>query len=243
MAACDRPSSAAATRERVLTFTYASGWNWVAGRSEDAAELKLESLDFVVVFLVQRVAEAELERPDRRAPRERKAGTVAQVVEADILLDEAVAPERLLVFAPHVAGVEERRHAERTVLARSRHREIELGVADHLARTTGRRDVAVGVAELRTNGALVVAPYRTDAANVIVLVERHLLAAETLGPTHVGVEHQRVVAADREPVLILVAELAVAKIANRHRHLAVHALVSTGARIGEAVTVIARPAH
>jgi hypothetical protein len=39
-------------------------------RSEYAAELKLESLDLVVALFLERVPEAELQRPDRRAPGE-----------------------------------------------------------------------------------------------------------------------------------------------------------------------------
>ena len=55
----------------------------------DLSSLELEPLDLVVLFLLERVAEAELQRADRRTPREREARTVAQVAESDILLDEA----------------------------------------------------------------------------------------------------------------------------------------------------------
>ena len=156
-------------------------------------------------LFVERDAVAELQRPDRRVPREPDAVRVAELL---VVLLQAVdvAPFR---DAGDLPGVDEHARAHRLVPLEER---IEqLGVADDLALAAQR--VAVDV--LRAERRRLVAAHRAHAAGVEHLEERQRLAAVPVGVADVAAQHQHEIAVDRPEPLDQVVRLVIRKVADR----------------------------
>src|SRR6185369_6673035 len=97
---------------------------------ERSPDLELETLDSIRGLFLDRRAVAELQRAHWRDPRQAQTGRRAQAVGRDAL-----------ALAPDVAGVGEGEDAQRLVVARARHREVQLGVEVQAA---GAADVGTG---------------------------------------------------------------------------------------------------
>src|SRR5690554_6286644 len=123
-------------------------------RLEPGSDLELETLGPVALLLVQRVAEAELQRPERRQPGQAEAGRVAELLRID------------LPFREDVAAVEEEEGAEAPVVAGAGERHLELHAAHDLD-LAAQGHVVDGVAP-GAERARLVAPDRPDPAGVVV---------------------------------------------------------------------------
>ena len=130
---------------------------------------------------VERNGVAELERADRRVPRDADAGRVAERLELAARVAVGV----------DLAGVDEHARAHRLVALEDRIEQLD--VADDLALAAER--VAVDVA--RAERAVLVAAHRADAAGVERLEERQRLAAVAVAVADVAAQHQHEVAVDR----------------------------------------------
>src|SRR5512138_1249294 len=111
-------------------------------------------MDVVRALGVERLGEGKAQWPEGRAPEERKAGRVAQVVELELLQED-------------IAAVDEPGKAQRRVVGGARHRKEQLERAGRLAVAADR--VAVDV--LRSERERAVAAHRTRTAGKEVLEE------------------------------------------------------------------------
>ena len=177
--------------------------------------------------LAHRLAITDLERPHRRDPAQADTGRRAQIAEAE-----------LLVLAPHVAGVEITEQAQRAIVARARHWDVELGVQVDLAVAA---DVGPGHVD-RAQRALVEAPHRAKTTTVEVFEDRIRAPAETLAVAGFGIESERVLLRQRDPLLDLVVGAQVAGV-ERHAPFGVEPLVEARGRDQRAVAAVALPAE
>src|SRR5690348_7754835 len=188
------------------------------------ARLELESLDVVAVLRVERDRVAELERPDRRAPRDAGAGRVTERLELRL------GPVRI-----DLARVEEQARAHRLLALQDRVERLE--VADDLALAAER----VAELVLRTERRRVVAAHRIDAAREERLEERQRLAGEAVAIAKVGTRHQHQIAPDRPVDRVRVLDLVVGEVAERQPGLDQQTLQSAARRIEHVVARVARP--
>src|SRR5688572_13225439 len=165
--------SAASPAGAARPITNAARILLIASSSEHPAQLELEALDLVGVLLLERRAERETQRADRRIPAHGDARRDADVARVD-----------LLARAPHVARIDEGREAHVLFLV-ARHREQELHVG-HEAPVAAQH-VAVQVD--RAEGRRLEGAHAAHAAGVEVLEERQRLALVAVGVADFAVEH------------------------------------------------------
>src|ERR1700754_4855728 len=106
---------------------------------ECSPDLELEALRLIFGLALDREAHADLERTDRRQPRQTETGRVTHVAQLV-----------RLTFGEHVTVVKERKQANGAVHARTRQRENEFHVADELAGAADSH--AIGVARAQRAG-------------------------------------------------------------------------------------------
>jgi hypothetical protein len=176
--------------------------------------------------LHEREAQAELERADRRNPRETHTIAVTQAVRAD-----AVA-----FRTPDVTAVEEGKDTQRAVIARARQRERQFDVTHQQLRAADR---VVRLRVARTQRARLVAPHRTDTARVVILENRIWLAAKAVTVTALEVEAQHEAARERIIVLRVDVGLVVLRAAERRAVFGVRLRKVTAARHQCAVARVA----
>src|SRR6478609_11701723 len=140
--------------------------------SERGAGLELEPLLAIAFLGIQWNGVAELERADRRAPRDADAGRIAERFEL-----------RLRAVRVDLPRVHEDAGANRLVALQDRVERLE--IADDLPAAAER------VAEriLRTERRRVVTAHRIDAAGEKRLEERQGLAGQAIAITDVGARH------------------------------------------------------
>src|SRR5690606_24857268 len=170
---------------------------------EPGSDLELEPLRPVALLLVEGVADAELQRPEGRQPREADARRIAELARID------------LPFREDVAAVHEEEGAEAAVVAGTGERHLELHAAHDLDLAAQRH--VVDRVPARAERARFVAPDRADAAGVVVLERRVVVVAVGTPVAQVDIEREGVVLGHRQEVLVAVAEPVVARVAAGQR--------------------------
>src|ERR1700731_1056650 len=192
---------------------------------ERCTDLELELLVLIAGMLRHRETQAQLERADRRDPRQTETVTIPQAVRAR-------AGATLSRIAPDVTAVEEGEDAQRAVITRTRQREGQLDVTHCHARTADR--ISRGRVA-RTQRARFITANRADTAGVVVLENWVRLAFQALTVAALQVKAEHETARERVVILRLGVDLDVRRITRRRAVFRVCLRVITAARDQRAV--------
>src|SRR6185437_11677630 len=191
---------------------------------ECGARLELEALLAIPFTGVQWNGVAELERSDRRAPRDTDSGRVTERLEL-----------RLLAVRVNLPGIE--KHAAANALLALQYRIERLEIADDLAPTAER----VAELVLRTERCRVVTAHRVRPSGEKRLEERQRLARQAVAVAEIGARHQHEVAVHRPVNRVNVLQLVIGEIAERQAAFEQHALQPAFRRIEDVVTRVTGP--
>src|SRR5260221_1295629 len=191
---------------------------------ECRSELELESLYAVIHGGIQRQGKTDLQRADRRYPRNGQARRIARTAGLELVVDHA--------------GIDKSAHAHRFLVGEPWKRKQELGAADQHAAAAG--GIAVDV--LRSDRAGLVAAHGGNAAGIEILIKRQRLVAVAAAHPDLAVQPQRVLAPDRIIPVVQVVDLVVLERTAGKGDLAEHALQAAFGRVNQTVAPVTLPA-
>src|SRR5690606_12876537 len=108
---------------------------YCAIKSERGTDLELEGLLVIAILGVERAAERQLQRAQRRLPRQADTGRITPSARIFHVILRTAIVAVLLVFRGDLAGVREQEPAQRTIARCARERQVQLHIAHEAART------------------------------------------------------------------------------------------------------------
>jgi len=179
-------------------------------------------LDFIASELAHRLRKRQTQGAEWRNPAQTQAHGGTHVTEGNFV-----------VFAVHIAHVQEREHTQGPVIASTRERSNQLGVqCDLLGAAQGSTGHIT-----RAEGALVETTHRAQTARVEVLEHREWATVQALAVTGFAIEGNGEAFVERDVLLVLVVGPHIARIA-RHGPFGIEALVAAGVGRQSAVPIV-----